>query len=300
MTSATVACFGPELSRAVPDSWTRLLSLALSLVAKSTGNTKSPIGPPDETDLTVGPASNSTSLRVAGFPDRLRYLGRALGANNPKPRRRVRGYSSNDTTGIRMNEIDRSVPVYSGGSSEQIDVLMTSESTQPYPVQNGLADSGRAHGEATFPRSTHRTLPLVTTIPLRLPDRIRRARKLRNVDRGTLARNVGVTRSAVTQWEHPRGSTPSVEHLVRIAQSTGTSFEWLATGTGAVHASGEREAVAQGSYAQDDAEEALLSLWRDAKPATRSAILVLLNEAVGISRRSQSRARRQVDAVAPE
>jgi len=48
-----------------------------------------------------------------------------------------------------------------------------------------------------------------------------------------LARRVGVERSAVTQWERPEGTTPSVNHLAQIAVETNVCFEWLATGRGA-------------------------------------------------------------------
>ncbi len=47
-----------------------------------------------------------------------------------------------------------------------------------------------------------------------------------------LARRVGVKRSAVTQWEHPLGTTPSMHHLIQIAIETGTCIEWLATARG--------------------------------------------------------------------
>lgn len=62
--------------------------------------------------------------------------------------------------------------------------------------------------------------------------RIRRARTLTSLSQAELARRVGVERSAVTQWERPQGTTPSVNHLAQIALETGVCFEWLATGRG--------------------------------------------------------------------
>jgi transcriptional regulator with XRE-family HTH domain len=62
--------------------------------------------------------------------------------------------------------------------------------------------------------------------------RVRKARNLTSISQAELARRIGVERSAVTQWERPQGTTPSVNHLVQIAIETGVCFEWLATGRG--------------------------------------------------------------------
>ena len=68
--------------------------------------------------------------------------------------------------------------------------------------------------------------------PTRLDDRIRSARIRAELSKAELARRVGVSPSAVVQWEHPSGSGPSARHLATIAQCTGVAFEWLATGRG--------------------------------------------------------------------
>lgn len=65
-----------------------------------------------------------------------------------------------------------------------------------------------------------------------MSSRIRRARTLASLTQSELARRVGVERSAVTQWERERGTSPSVSHLVQIACETAVCFEWLATGRG--------------------------------------------------------------------
>lgn len=67
-----------------------------------------------------------------------------------------------------------------------------------------------------------------------LHTRIRKARLLAGISQAELARCVGVRRSAVTQWEHPEGTTPSMEHLIRLAMETAICVEWLATGRGPV------------------------------------------------------------------
>lgn len=47
-----------------------------------------------------------------------------------------------------------------------------------------------------------------------------------------LASELGVSRSALAQWEMAKGTSPSVEHLVALARRSGMSFEYLATGRG--------------------------------------------------------------------
>jgi len=63
--------------------------------------------------------------------------------------------------------------------------------------------------------------------------RIRRARVSARLTQSDLACFTGVRRSAVAQWEHPRGTHPTAEHMLVIAEKTGVNFEWLATGRGA-------------------------------------------------------------------
>lgn len=72
----------------------------------------------------------------------------------------------------------------------------------------------------------------VTSTMSALPIRIRKARLSARLTQAELARRVGVKRSAVTQWEHPLGTTPNMHHLIRIAIETGTCIEWLATDRG--------------------------------------------------------------------
>ena len=47
-----------------------------------------------------------------------------------------------------------------------------------------------------------------------------------------LAEEVGVQRSAVSQWEAASGKNPTLKNLRKIAQVTAVQFEWLATGRG--------------------------------------------------------------------
>jgi len=63
-------------------------------------------------------------------------------------------------------------------------------------------------------------------------NRIRQARRHADMSQSTLARKVGVHRSAVAQWEQRAGCHPTMENLARIAICTSVNFEWLATGRG--------------------------------------------------------------------
>ena len=87
-------------------------------------------------------------------------------------------------------------------------------------------------GFARIDRSKPRFITNTEVTVSALSGRIRKARNLATLSQAELARRIGVKRSAVTQWEHPNGTTPSVEHLIQIAMETGTQFEWLATGRG--------------------------------------------------------------------
>ncbi len=70
------------------------------------------------------------------------------------------------------------------------------------------------------------------TAHTRLKDRIRVARMRAGFSKAELARRVGVSPSAVVQWENPDGGGASARHLAAIAQCTEVAFEWLATGRG--------------------------------------------------------------------
>ena len=115
-----------------------------------------------------------------------------------------------------------------------------------------------------------------------LPFRIRRSRRLSSLTQSALAERLEVKRSAVSQWESPSGTTPSVPHLIRIAMETGVSFEWLATGRGAARPQqdGFDEAALLKDFARDELESrALLALARLPRP--RKSVAVAIIELLG-------------------
>jgi transcriptional regulator with XRE-family HTH domain len=65
-----------------------------------------------------------------------------------------------------------------------------------------------------------------------LYQRVREARKLLSISQEELAADLGVSRSAVAQWEMTRGTAPSVENLIALARRSGMTFEYLSTGRG--------------------------------------------------------------------
>jgi transcriptional regulator with XRE-family HTH domain len=115
-----------------------------------------------------------------------------------------------------------------------------------------------------------------------LPDRIRHARRLCGISQAVLAERLGVGPSAVAQWEVPRGTHPTMQHLAHIATATEVSFEWLATGRGAPRAAPEPAAPAapppSGVVALDLLEERLLLAFRRSAQRRREALVRFLED----------------------
>ncbi len=117
----------------------------------------------------------------------------------------------------------------------------------------------------------------------RIADRIRRARRGAKLSQTALAERVGVTSSAVAQWEHPNGTSPILARLQAVATATAVSFEWLATGRGpqrrGIKAEAhETPAVKLDLFALDDAEETLLRRFRTLSPRGRQMLVGFLQE----------------------
>jgi len=115
-----------------------------------------------------------------------------------------------------------------------------------------------------------------------LADRIRRARVGAKLSKTALARRLGITPSAVSQWEHPSGTRPGLQHLASVARITVVKFEWLATGQGLHRAKcrhfDETPALKLDFFAQDQGEELLLLRFRALPPRQRLLLTSLLGE----------------------
>ena len=114
-----------------------------------------------------------------------------------------------------------------------------------------------------------------------LPVRIRRARTAAKLSQAELARRVGVKRSAVTQWEHPAGTVPSMPHLLRIAIETATCGEWLATARGPMQSGAEAPVAAEAGETGDPAEREVLDRYRRLPPHKRRIALQILEVLAG-------------------
>lgn len=91
--------------------------------------------------------------------------------------------------------------------------------------------------------------------------RIRAARRVRGMTQADLAQAVGVTRSAVAQWETDRSGQIS-GNLARIASVLGTPVEHLLNGAGP-----------GAGGAQNATEQALLNLYRDCSEDDQALLL---------------------------
>lgn len=119
--------------------------------------------------------------------------------------------------------------------------------------------------------------------PQSLADRVRSARRRASISQTELARRIGVSASAVAQWEHPSGTQPSLQSLIRILEITGVSPDWLVMGRTA-HVAGigghaqEVPAISFEIYAHSAQEENLLTVFREIPTRKRSLLISLAEE----------------------
>lgn len=98
---------------------------------------------------------------------------------------------------------------------------------------------------------------------MKLSMRIRIARQRAKLSQEALALNLGVTRSAVANWEGADGVLPATARLAYIAQLTNVSFEWLATGRGPLgHGGNDDTPAVEGEMIRDEHERRLLAAFR--------------------------------------
>ena len=111
-------------------------------------------------------------------------------------------------------------------------------------------------------------------------DRIREAREQAGISQTELARLLGVTRSACSQWESVGGTAPRRDRLEQLAGLLGVSFEWLATGRGADGSPTDKVAEAPAGYPSSlppDQRE-LLERYRRLTARQRIAVLNLIRD----------------------
>lgn len=106
--------------------------------------------------------------------------------------------------------------------------------------------------------------------------RIRVARRRKHMTQADLAAALGVSRSAVGNWEGAGKTMPDASHLIGIAVATGVSCDWLISGGGEPCSAncGARRAP---STARNCIEQQVLLAFRHGPPRTRRAISQLLD-----------------------
>jgi transcriptional regulator with XRE-family HTH domain len=126
-----------------------------------------------------------------------------------------------------------------------------------------------------------------------LAGRIRRARRIAGISQQQLADTLGVTRSAVSNWESDSEVRPATDRLAVMARALHVSFEWLATGRGEMRMNckapdGTSNDV--GSVVECPHELNLLHAYRRAPPRIKALLQEMANlHAPPISRRRKLR-----------
>lgn len=117
---------------------------------------------------------------------------------------------------------------------------------------------------------------------MRLCTRIRTARRRANLSQAELATRLGVSRTAVANWESDRvRSCPSGERIAEIAVMTGVSWEWLATGRGLAAVQAEAVLAADADLVDDPIERTLLAGFRAGNEPIRRALLTIAEAQLG-------------------
>lgn len=108
---------------------------------------------------------------------------------------------------------------------------------------------------------------------MELRTRIRHARMKACISQTELAQMVGVTRSAVSNWESTASTLPASKHLQRIAQAVAVSYEWLATGRGDATPKDSDIPAADVELIDDPIERVLIAGFRASNAQIRQALL---------------------------
>ena len=111
---------------------------------------------------------------------------------------------------------------------------------------------------------------------MKLSMRVRKARHQAGLSQQVLAERMGVTRGAVANWESAV-AVPAARRLARIANVTGVSYEWLATGRGAMLPElgfeDPKTPAIDADFVDDPVERQLLDTFRMASMRARKAAL---------------------------
>lgn len=123
---------------------------------------------------------------------------------------------------------------------------------------------------------------------MQLSARIRIARQRARLSQEALARQLGISRGAVANWECSVGALPATSRLEQLARITSVRFEWLATGRGGIgyEAAAEDVPAAEAEFVHDPVERRLLAAFRACDAQTRRMLLRLAEAPLPEGRRS--------------
>jgi transcriptional regulator with XRE-family HTH domain len=121
----------------------------------------------------------------------------------------------------------------------------------------------------------------------KLYERIREARRLTGLTQEMLAAELGISRSAVAQWEMAVGTAPSVENLIALARRSGLHFEYLATGRGEACQGPPQLIVEEEAsyYPLSEQQRQLLAGFEQLRPRQRTGLLELIHAPAARRRR---------------
>lgn len=124
---------------------------------------------------------------------------------------------------------------------------------------------------------------------MKLSMRIRIARQRARLSQEALALNLGVTRSAVANWECADGVLPASARLAKLAELTHVNFEWLATGRGTIDHAGNEESTpaVDGEMVYDERERRLLAAFRHMTERARQEALMQCEAAASPASRKE-------------
>ena len=122
---------------------------------------------------------------------------------------------------------------------------------------------------------------------MKFSQRIRRARRSAKLSQEALGKQLGVQRSAVSNWESASKVQPTITNLIAIAVATNTSLEWLATGRGSMLLGDDLQIevpALDGELTETPQERQLLTLFRKASHRGQSILMELAEELVSPQR----------------
>lgn len=94
-------------------------------------------------------------------------------------------------------------------------------------------------------------------------ERIAMARKSKGWDKKDLAKQMGVSKATVSDWENDKIKNLRMVHLINLSDLTGFSIPWLAIKRKPIHK----------TLLQNETEAELIALFRDMKPDTQQELL---------------------------